>query len=181
MEFTRKKIIMNQKILKFFASGAFISYLPTAILKNKKNTGAGLLGSLEAFLIYLFLGQLSLWAYLFLLVGIILFAVYISQKVEFSGIEDDPKIIIDEIAGFFTTMAFLPYSFTNAILGLILFRIFDTTKILFIKRAENFALNFSQETRKKYCLKGVQIVLDDVLAGLVSNLILWFLIFCKIL
>ena len=66
---------MNQKLLKFFASGAFISYLPTAILKNRKNTGAGLLGSIEAFLIYLILGPISFWAYFFLLIGIILFVV----------------------------------------------------------------------------------------------------------
>ncbi len=172
---------MNQKVLRFFASGAFISYLPTAILKNKKNTGAGLLGSVEAFLIYLFLGPLTFWAYLFLLLGIILFAIYVSQKTEFNGVEDDPKIIIDEIAGFFTAAAFLPYSLKTAIFALILFRIFDTTKIFFIKRAENFAVNIPQKTYNKYCLKGVQIVLDDVLAGLFSNLILWILIYFKFL
>ena len=172
---------MEQKLLKFFASGAFISYLPTAILKNKKNTGAGLLGSLEAFFIYLLLGPLSFWAYLFLLIGIILFAIYISQKVQFEGAEDNPKIVIDEIAGFFTAAAFLPYSLKTAIFALVLFRIFDTTKLFFIKKAESFAANLPQEVRKKYCLKGVEIVLDDVLAGIISNIILWILIFCKIL
>ena len=172
---------MKQNALKFFASGAFISYLPTAILKNKKNTGAGLLGSIEAFFIYLILGPMSFWAYFFLLIGIILFATYISQKVEFDGTEDNPKIVIDEIAGFFVAAAFLPYSFSTAILALILFRIFDTTKLAFIKKAENIAAKLPQETRKKYCLKGAEIVLDDVLAGIVSNLILWILVFCKIL
>lgn len=172
---------MKQNALKFFASGAFISYLPTAILKNKKNTGAGLLGSIEAFLIYLLLGQMSFLAYFFLLLGIILFAIYVSQKVQFEGAEDNPKIVIDEIAGFFVAAAFLPYSFKTALLALILFRIFDTTKLAFIKKAENIAAKFTEETRKKYCLKGVEIVLDDVLAGITSNLILWILIFCKIL
>ena len=172
---------MNQKFLKFFASGAFISYLPTAILKNRKNTGAGLLGSIEAFFIYLMLGPMSFWAYFFLLIGIILFAIYISQKVQFDGVEDDPKIVIDEIAGYFTAAAFLPYSLKTAIMALVLFRIFDTTKLLFIKKAEHFGNKLSQETRKKYCLKGIEIVLDDVLAGIYSNLILLLLIFCKIL
>ena len=172
---------MKQKALKFFASGAFISYLPTAILKNKKNTGAGLLGSIEAFLIYLLLGPMSFWAYFFLLIGIILFAIYISQKVQFDGPEDNPKIVIDEIAGFFVASAFLPFSLKMAICALVLFRIFDTTKLAFIKKAENFATKLPEETRKKYCLKGTEIVLDDVLAGAVSNLILWILIFCKIL
>lgn len=172
---------MKQKILKFFASGAFISYLPTTLLKNKKNTGAGLLGSIEAFLIYLLFGPMSFWAYLFLLIGIILFAIYISQKVEFEGAEDNPKIVIDEIAGFFVSAAFLPYSLKTAILALVLFRIFDTTKLAFIKKAENIAAKLPEEIRKKYCLKGIEIVLDDVLAGICANLILWILIFCKIL
>lgn len=172
---------MSQNTLKFFASGAFISYLPTAVLKNKKNTGAGLLGSIEAFLIYLFLMPMSYWAYLFLLIGIILFAIYISQKVEFEGTEDNPKIVIDEIAGFFVSAAFLPCSIKTAILALVLFRIFDTTKLAFIKKAENFATKFPEEVRKKYCLKGTEIVLDDILAGICANLILWILVFCKIL
>ena len=172
---------MKQNALKFFASGAFISYLPTAILKNKKNTGAGLLGSIEAFLIYLILGPMSFWAYFFLLIGIILFAIYVSQKVQFEGPEDNPKIVIDEIAGFFVATAFLPYSFKTAICALVLFRIFDTTKLAFIKKAENIAVKLPEEIRKKYCLKGAEIVLDDVLAGIVSNLILWVLVFCKIL
>ncbi len=172
---------MKQSALKFFASGAFISYLPTAILKNQKNTGAGLLGSIEAFLIYLLLSPMSFWAYFFLLMGIILFAIYVSQKVQFEGVEDNPKIVIDEVAGFFVAAAFLPYSLKIAVLALILFRIFDTTKLAFIKRAENIAAKLPEETRKKYCLKGAEIVLDDVLAGICANLILWILIFCKIL
>lgn len=172
---------MKQKLIKFFASGAFISYLPTAILKNKKNTGAGLLGSFEAFLIYLILGPINVWSYLFFLIGIILFAFYIAQKVDFDGVEDDPKIVIDEIAGFFVAVAFVPYSFKTALVALILFRIFDTTKILFIKKAESFAAKLPQEIRKKYCLKGVEIVLDDLLAGLYANIILWTLILFKVL
>lgn len=172
---------MKQKIINFFASGAFISYLPTAILKNKKNTGAGLLGSIEAFLIYFILGPINAWSYLFFLIGIILFATYIAQKADFNGVEDDPKIVIDEIAGFFVAAAFVPYSLKTALAALILFRIFDTTKILFIKKAESFASKLPQETRKKYCLKGVEIVLDDLLAGLYANIVLHILILIKVL
>ena len=172
---------MKQKLINFFASGACISYLPTAILKNKKNTGAGLLGSLEAFLIYLFCAPSSFWAYLFSLIGLLCFAIYISQKAQFEGPEDNPKIVIDEIAGFFVATAFLPFSLMTAICALVLFRIFDSTKILFIKKAEQFAAKIPQETRAKYCLKGAEIVFDDVLAGIYTNLILWILVFCKIL
>ena len=110
-----------------------------------------------------------------------MFSIYISQKVQFEGAEDNPKIVIDEIAGFFVSAAFLPYSLKTAILSLVLFRIFDTTKLAFIKKAESIAAKLPQETRKKYCLKGTEIVLDDVLAGICANLILWILVLCKIL
>ena len=43
---------MPNRFLKFFATGAYISYLPTAILKNKKNTGAGLLGTFEGLILF---------------------------------------------------------------------------------------------------------------------------------
>lgn len=163
---------MKQKFINFCASGAFISYLPTAILKNKKNTGAGLLGSLEAFFIYTAFAPFSFWGYLFFLIGMICFSIYISQKAEFEGAEDNPKIVIDEIAGFFVAAAFLPYSLSTAICALVLFRFFDTTKLFFIKKAESFSAKLPQDIRKKYCLKGTEIVLDDVLAGICANLIL---------
>lgn len=167
---------MKQKIINFFASGFCISYIPTAILKGKKNTGAGFLGSLEAFLLYLFFAPSSNSAYFFMLLGIILFSIYISNKATFTtGPEDNPKIVIDEIAGFFVAVAFLPRTFTTALCALILFRIFDTTKISFIKKAEELGAKYPPETRKKYLLKGVEIVLDDVLAGLLANIILWAL------
>ena len=52
-------------------------------------------------------------------------------------------------------------------------------ELAFIKKAESFAKNVSAENRRKYCLKGVEIVLDDVIAGVVANIILWCLILIK--
>lgn len=168
--------------LKFFATGAFISYIPTAILRNKKNSGAGLLGTFEAFVLFLFFMPSNPWHQAMALLGTIILAVYVSDRVDFGdGKEDNPKIIIDEIAGYFTAMAFLPQRFLIMVVAFILFRIFDTTKLSFIKKAEKFGSNLPAETKKKFYTDGAAIVLDDVLAGLLSNLIIWCLIGFKLL
>ena len=168
--------------LKFFATGAFVSYIPTAILKNKKNSGAGLLGTFEAFLLYLFFMPKEPLYQAMTLLGIILIAVYVSDKVKFKDEKkDNPKIVIDEIAGYFAATAFLPKEFLISLLAFILFRIFDTTKLSVIKKAENLGQNLSEKTKRKYLLDGAAVVFDDLLAGLISNLIIWILIYFKIM
>ena len=97
------------------------------------------------------------------------------------GKEDNPKIIIDEIAGYFTAMAFLPKKFWIMVLAFILFRIFDTTKLSFIRKAEKLGQELPPQTKKKFYINGAAVVLDDVLAGIVSNLIIWCLITVNLL
>lgn len=168
--------------LKFFATGAFISYIPTAILRNKKNSGAGLLGTFEAFVLFLFFMPKEPLYQAMALLGTILLATYVSDRVNFGdGKKDNPKIIIDEIAGYFVAMAFLPKSFWIMVLAFILFRIFDTTKLAFIKKAEDFGHRLPQKTKERFYINGAAIVLDDVLAGIISNLIIWCLIYTKLL
>ena len=65
---------MINTFLKFFATGGFISYIPTAILKNKKNTGAGFLGTLEGVLLYLFFMPQNYLAYAAVLAVFIVFS-----------------------------------------------------------------------------------------------------------
>lgn len=173
---------MNNNFFKFFATGAYISYLPTAILKNRKNTGAGLLGTFEGLILFLLFMPASSLPYFICLLVFIWFSVYVSQKVDFGeGVKDNPKIIIDEIAGFFTAMAFLPRQFWVIVLAFIIFRFFDTIKPAFIKQAESFGQNLPLALKEKYYIDGIAIVLDDVLAGLITNIILWILLLLKVI
>lgn len=173
---------MKNKLLQFFATGAFISYLPTAILKNKKNTGAGLLGTFEGLLLYLFFMPAKTSLYLICLFLFLCFSVYVSQKVKFdSDIKDNPKIIIDEIVGFFVSMLFLPKDGFIILLAFILFRVFDTIKPAFIRKAESLGQNLPLALKEKYYIDGTAIVLDDVLAGICANLILQILFLLKVI
>ena len=173
---------MTNNFLKFFASGSYISYLPTAILKNKKNTGAGLLGTVEGLLLFLLFMPEKPLHYFICWAVFICFSVYVSQKVKFKEeVKDNPKIIIDEIAGFFTAVAFLPRNFTIILCAFIGFRIFDTIKPSFIKRAESVGQNLPSAIKEKYYIDGISVVLDDVLAGLCTNLILQILLLIEII
>lgn len=173
---------MPNRFLKFFATGAYISYLPTAILKNKKNTGAGLLGTFEGLILFLFFMPANHIYFIVCWILFAVFSVYVSQKVDFGqGVKDNPKIIIDEIAGFFTAMAFLPRNGFVILLAFIIFRVFDTIKPTFIRRAENLGQNLPLPLKEKYYIDGISIVLDDVLAGLCANIILWILLLLKII
>ena len=173
---------MPNRFLKFFATGAYISYLPTAILKNQKNTGAGLLGTFEGLILFLFFMPSQAFTYFIFWAAFIWFSVYVSQKVDFGEeIKDNPKIIIDEIAGFFTAMAFLPRHGFIILCAFIIFRVFDTVKPSFIRKAESFGKNLPLELKEKYYIDGIAIVLDDVLAGLCANLILQILLLLNVI
>lgn len=124
-------------------------------------TGAGLVGSLFAFLL-VWLGiafqGLCGFAFLILLTALAIFVTGRAEKVMQE--KDDPRIILDEIIGFFWATAFLPIRSARWILlvAFLLFRIFDLAK-----------LPFPQAQRLR---GGFGVVADDLGAGLLTNLLL---------
>jgi phosphatidylglycerophosphatase A len=70
------------------------------------------------------------------------------------GIVDDGRIVIDELVGYLVTVAFLPFSWSAALLGFVFFRIFDIAK-------PPPASWFDRKMKNGY-----GVVLDDVMAGL---------------
>ena len=141
------------------ASGFYISYLPTSILKNRKCSGAGLLGSLEALLLVPLLPDNRFYYAAFLAVFTI-FAIWVSANASFScGPEhDNPRIVIDEIAGYWWACAFLPKTLPALLSAFVLFRFLDTVKPMGIARLDRMS-------------GGTGIVLDDVASGLAANLL----------
>ena len=91
----------------------------------------------------------------------IAFAVWIAQVAEKLLDRSDPGcIVIDEIAGMAVTLLGLPFNLTTAIIGFIIFRILDITK------------PFPIRTLERHLQGGVGVVADDVIAGILANLIL---------
>ena len=155
-----------QIIIRALATGLFVSYLPPLVFKYKKNTGAGFLGTLWGVLLVLafpsdpmlyLIAMLAFWA----------FAVIICKKVQFKGQtgHDNPKIIIDEMAGYITAMAFLPRTWPYLLASFVLFRTFDTLKPWLVKTFDRMENAFG-------------IVFDDVAGGLMANILVQlFIIF----
>ena len=95
-----------------------------------------------------------------MLIGVLLMSVAISDYAqELFGVKDDPRIVIDEFVGFWFAMAFLPHAWPVIIAAFILFRVFDVFKLPWIRRLQNLP-------------GGWGVVMDDVAAGILTNLLL---------
>ena len=73
--------------------------------------------------------------------------------------KDSYRVVIDEVAGMFISVLFVPIEWKWLLTGFVLFRFFDIAKPLFIRRMEIFK-------------GGWGVMLDDVLAGIYANIIL---------
>ena len=148
-----------QLIWQALATGLFISYLPSKVIKFKKNTGAGFLGTLWGIPLVLIAPQDPVLYLVYMLLFWVL-AVWVCKKVKFKGYtgHDNPKIVIDEMAGYITAMAFLPRHWTYLLAAFVLFRTFDTLKPALVKTFDKMENAFG-------------VVFDDVTAGLLANII----------
>ncbi|WP_428897416.1 phosphatidylglycerophosphatase A family protein [Parelusimicrobium proximum] len=142
-----------RKFFRFLASDFFISYIPTSIFSFKKNTGAGFLGTLVA-VPFMFILPVNIAYYIFFLMVFTLAAIWICDKAKYQNV-DDPKIIIDETAGYFYAMAFLPRTWPYLLAAFVIFRILDTIKPGFIKKFDEMKSPSG-------------VVFDDIASGIVT-------------
>ena len=155
-----------QVIIRALATGLFVSYLPPLVFKYKKNTGAGFLGTLWGVALVLVFPRDAM-LYLIAMLTFWVFAVIICKKVQFKGYtgHDNPKIVIDEMAGYITAMAFLPRTWPYLAAAFVLFRTFDTLKPWLVKTFDRMENAFG-------------VVFDDVAGGLMANILIQlFIIF----
>ena len=73
---------------------------------------------------------------------------------------DDGRIVIDELLGYLITVAFLPFSWSTALIGFFWFRLFDIIK----PPPANW---FDREMKN-----GIGVTLDDRVAGIYSAMAL---------
>jgi phosphatidylglycerophosphatase A len=101
-------------------------------------------------------------------VAITLAGVWSSSIMERFWGTDPSKVVIDEVAGMCVSLLLLPSNIKYLSAAFILFRFFDILKPLYIRKAESFP-------------KGWGIMLDDILAGVYTNIllqaVLWFKLF----
>jgi phosphatidylglycerophosphatase A len=144
------------KIVIFFSSVFGLGYIKYA---------SGTFGSLAGVLFWaLFVPDIYIFQ-IFVLVAMFIISVLFSSLAEnIYNKNDDRRIVVDEVMGVCVSVAFLPKTFAFFFLVFLLFRIFDIWKPLFIKRVHKIK-------------GGLGITIDDVIAGIFTNVILQILKF----
>lgn len=126
---------------------------------------SGTVGTIAAIPFYLLLSRLTSPLYIIVTALFTLFACRISGTAEsIFGEKDSGKIVIDEVAGYLVAMTAIPFSWKSVAAGFLLFRFFDIAKIQPCRFFDCHVKN------------GYGVVLDDVVAGLYSCIILHFLL-----
>lgn len=134
------------------ATGCRIGYVPVA---------PGTFGSLEGLMASWLLSRTSPAAALVLTLVFIALAVWVSHEAEgVLGRKDPGCVVIDEVAGMMVTLVGLPFTWITAGLGFLLFRILDILKPPPVRNLQDGLPG------------GLGIVMDDVAAGILANLML---------
>ncbi|NPA68047.1 MAG: phosphatidylglycerophosphatase A [Chlorobi bacterium] len=156
------------KISEITASGLGTGYSPVA-----PGTAGSVLGIILLWIFNLGLQKLNFEQPEILVLNsavifIIIFSgVWSIKKVHETWEHDAGKIVIDEIAGVWIAAFSAPLNLYYYMAALTLFRFFDITKPLYIKKFDNMKNNWS-------------VMLDDILAGIYSLIILRMLIYFDI-
>ncbi len=121
----------------------------------------GTFGTLAAIPVYLALSGMTSTGYLVITALVSLLGVVAADKAARQlGVHDHPGIVIDEVAGYLVTMAFVPFSWSAVAAGFVLFRVFDILKPWPIRWLDRRVEG------------GVGIVLDDLVAGVLAGVCL---------
>jgi len=77
-----------------------------------------------------------------------------------TGVDDDQRIVVDEVAGYLVTIALVPRGWVNLVLGVLVFRLFDIWKPGPIRLVDEKVHG------------GLGVMLDDLVAGVVGALVM---------
>ena len=143
---------INDLFILFIATGCFSGKIP--FIPGTFGTVVGLPLAFLVSRIYPSYGAIFLVLFIF-------FSVFIARQAQIVLNQHDPGcIVIDEIAGIMITLYGLPFNGFNVLLGFILFRVLDIFK--------PFPIGIIDQK----ITGGTGVVLDDVAAGLMANIIL---------
>jgi phosphatidylglycerophosphatase A len=155
---------MSLRLSKLIATAFGTGYVPMA-----PGTAGSIIGMIFLYVFNLVLMQLFELDIYIVYSGIVLiiFTFYIGgfaiKKVHEEWKHDSGKIVIDEVIGVFITLFASPLDWRYYLTGLVLFRVFDIWKPLYIRKIDNMNSNWS-------------VMLDDVLAGVYSFILLRLMI-----
>lgn len=141
-----------RKLVLVLSSNGGLGYAPKA---------PGTFGTLAGIPAFYYLSNFSWSLQLLTLIAILFLCFWVCDVAgKYYGEADDGRIVIDELIGYLIATAFLPFSWSTAILGFIWFRFFDIIK----PPPANW---FDQKMKN-----GIGVTLDDVVAGIYAAIAL---------
>ena len=142
----------REKAVIFLATGCFLGNIPFA---------PGTFGSLLGIPLCFALSKTDVFVAVLITLLFIGLAIWIAHAAEKGFNNTDPgNIVIDEIAGLMVTFIGLPFNIISAVAGFLIFRVLDILK--------PYPIRFFE----RKLIGGIGIVMDDVAAGIFSNIIL---------
>jgi phosphatidylglycerophosphatase A len=143
---------IRDTVVMFLATGCYIGKIPMA---------PGTFGSLWGLILSFFLARTTVPSAIILIIVFIFCAIWVAHSAEKLLAQPDPGcVVIDEIAGMAVTLVGLPFNLVSAVSGFITFRLLDIIK------------PFPIRTLERKVSGGTGIVIDDVMAGIIGNVLL---------
>ncbi len=141
---------MKNGVIRFFATGAYAGLSPVM---------PGTVGTLWGVAISWLISARPPYEQALVIIAVCAASVYFASGESRNAGEKDPSsIVCDEVAGYMVAIFLIPFTFFNAILVFILFRIFDI-----LKPYPAGAIDRKAEG-------GLGVVLDDIMAGIYANI-----------
>ena len=148
--------MLLRRIGVFIATCAYVGYAPVA---------PGTFGSVVGLAVfYVVRHQRSTAVEVAVIVALAAVGLWSATEAEhhFGGIDPGP-VVIDEVIGMLITLAFIPVNMAGAIVAFLIFRFLDVVKPWPARRLEQLP-------------GGIGVVLDDMMAGVYGNVVMWGLV-----
>jgi phosphatidylglycerophosphatase A len=118
-------------------------------------------GTLTAVALAWGLSHLGAWAFsLALLVVLVVGTLAAEAWGQATGVPDDQRIVVDEVAGYLATLMFVPRTLPNLVVAFFVFRVLDVWKPGPIRRADESIGG------------GVGVMYDDLVAGVIGAFVM---------
>ena len=151
-----KRLLWHNFWIKFMATGAGTGYGPLV---------SGTYGSLVGVVMFMAMIGWPRWLFLITVMGLTALGIWVSDEAERLFEKKDPSyVVIDEIIGLLIAMLFLPFRVKYVLIAFFVFRVMDVIK--------PYPARQGQELHG-----GLGIVIDDVVAGIYTGIIVLILTF----
>jgi phosphatidylglycerophosphatase A len=135
----------------FVATSGYVGYFPLA---------PGTAGSAAGLALYALLrGYAPAWSEIVAILVLLVAGVWAASVAEHHFARKDPgPVVVDEVMGMLVTLAFMPLNATGALVGFLVFRVFDVIKPWPAGRLEALP-------------RGLGVMADDLAAGVYANFV----------